>query len=600
MNSCEATGAGVVLRPGGVSCALNELRGRKQTPDPFKLGLALHGRGLLDRVGIEDESASYCNRQMISDSARLTAMNVRIRTCSGRTCFAVAIACGLCVVGRASADEAPATTFTVRIDRGRDIGQSFGSLFEAVSDDGAFVVGAGFQNLYNTRYRADRHAVQFFIRPADGKRTFETEALPRPNDLCGTYLYSRDGVVRSTYGGIKAWRPDARQWQAEAAIGGTEETMRLGDGLLEFGDSTVKYNGRTILPPPEKGSYQLFFYADGHLCFYHVNRGDGPYRPYLNDTDGFSRLYACPWTADDAAVDLSKASALTLPVVGETTFAWGQLGRQIVTGSNIGGFYVFEAGNWRMLLEPKLGVSYQLYSTMAFHDRLLMGQYPTGRIFEYDGTSITDLAGWPPKLEGVSGSAREAQTTVIYGGDVLVGVWPWGELWRYNRDSKTWTFMRRMFDHPPLSDQITHPYDVENRGYAVGNQWGQRVTSLVTGGPDLFVSTSAKSPCEWNAEQFPFLAPEKWKSYGTVYRLTMPGHLSATTKWTAGPTTLEFVIRGDTIAIFQDGRKLASTNLNSLLAQRPQALTGFAKVQWGNGIYGKFSGQMHEHSSHRK
>jgi hypothetical protein len=39
---------------------------------------------------------------------------------------------------------------------------------------------------------------------------------------------------------------------------------------------------------------------------------------------------------------------------------------------------------------------------MAFHDRLLMGHYPTGRLFEYDGKKITELAGWPPKLAGVS------------------------------------------------------------------------------------------------------------------------------------------------------------------------------------------------------
>ena len=128
------------------------------------------------------------------------------------------------------------------------------------------------------------------------------------------------------------------------------------------------------------------------------------------------------------------------------------------------------------------------------------------------------------KLQGVSGSAREAQTTVIYGGDVFVGVWPWGELWRYSPDSKSWAFTRRMFDHPQLSDRVTHPYDADNRGNAVSNLWGQRVTSLVTIGRDLFISTSAKFPCEWNAEQFPFLAPDKWKSYGSVYRMTMPGH----------------------------------------------------------------------------
>ena len=479
---------------------------------------------------------------------------------------------------------------SVTVDRGRDTGQSFGSLFEVTSRDGSVVIGAGFQNLYNTRYRADRHALQFYIRPTDGQRSHTTEKLPRPNELCGTYLYARDNVVRSTYGGVKAWRPRGNEWKSEASLGGTNETMRVGDGLLTFGASEVKYDGRTVLSPPGEGSYQLFFYANGHLCFYHVNRGDNGYRPYENDSDGYSKLYACPWTVDQARVDLSTATVLTLPVVGETTFAWGQLGDQIVTGSNIGGFYVFEKDSWQMLLPPKLGVSYQLYSTMMFHDRLLMGQYPSGRIFQYDGKKISDMPDWPPVLDGVSASAREAQTTVIYGGDVFVGVWPWGELWRYNPDSRQWAFTQRMFDHPELSNQITHPYDVENKNGDVGNQWGQRVTSLVPGGPNLFVSTSAKWPAEWDPGKFPFLAHDRWKSYGSVYRLTMPGHLSATTKWTDGPTTFEFVISENELSISQDGQQIAVTKVTETLTKHVESVTDLTDVKWGQGIYGAFGG----------
>ena len=482
------------------------------------------------------------------------------------------------------------TKITVTIDRGRDLGQGFGSLFEATSEDGSLVFGAGFQNAYNTRYRADRHAVQFFIRPASGKRRLATEELPRPNDLCGAYLFGRDGEVYSTYGGLKSWNPKSRTWREAAGSGGTHETMRVGNGNLTFGGSTVTFNGRTIIEPPDKGSYQLFFYANGHLCFYHVNRGDGPYRLYENDEDGFSKLYACPWTPEQPKVDLSTAVTKSLPVVGETTFAWGQLGAQIVTGSNIGGFYVFENGAWRMLLEPRIDVSYQLYSSLAFHDRLLMGQYPTGRVFEYDGRKITDLTGWPPVLAGVSDRAREAQTTVIYGGDLLVGVWPWGEVWRYNPDSRQWTFMRRMFDTPSLSDEIVHPYDVENRDHAVRNLWGQRVTSLIPNGPDLFIATSAKSPFEWDATAFPFLAPDKWKSYGKVYRTTMPGHLAATTKWTDGPTTIEFIIRGPEISIQQDGKRLAATTLTGSPAEQLGKVKTLENVKWGSGIYGRFGG----------
>lgn len=494
------------------------------------------------------------------------------------------------------AEELPSATdravrIAVTIDRGRDLGQNFGSLFEAKSADGTLVFGAGFQAQYNTRYRGDRHALQFFIRPANGKRALTAAKLPRPNDLCGTYLFDRDGVVHSTYGGLRAWNATTGKWQDVKERGGTQETMRVGTGLLEFGSSRVTYNGKTILVPPDRGSYQLFYYAHGRVCFYHVNRGDRGYRPYKNDADGFSKLYACPWTPAEATVDLSKSTVLTLPVVGETTFAWGQFGKQIVTGSNIGGFYVFENGRWKTLLKPKLGVSYQIYSTLAYYDRLLMGQYPTGRIFEYDGKTITDRTGWPPKLKGVSGSAREAQSTVVYGGDLFVGVWPWGELWRYNRDSNAWSFARRMFERPALSDKVVHPYDVENRGNAVNNQWGQRVTSLVTNGPDLFVSTSAKWPCVWNAKDFPFLAPDKWKDYGTVYRLTMPGHLSTPTRWTTGPTRFEFTIRGPEITITQDGKQLATTTLNGSLARQLRLVTRLKDVRWGRGIYGRFQGQ---------
>ncbi len=496
-------------------------------------------------------------------------------------------ACGLAAL----ADDSSLTKISLTIDRGQDLGQNFGSLFEARSKDGSLVVGAGFQNVYNTRYRGDRHTVQFFIRPTSGERPSAIETLPRPNDLCGTYLYGRDDVVYSTYGKVKAWDPDARTWPEVSTIGGTDETMRVGHGLLAFGDSAVKYNDRTILRPPKKGRYQLFFYANGHLCFYHVNRGNGGYRPYKDTEDGFSKLYACPWTPGESTVDLTQAVVLMLPIVGETTFAWGQLDKQIVTGSNIGGFYVFEDEAWRTLLEPKLGISFQIYSTMAFHNRLLMGQYPTGRLFEYDGEKLTDLAGWPPKLAGVSASAREAQTTVVYGGDVFVGVWPWGELWRYNPDSGSWSLARRMFDHPRLSDQIVHPYDIENKGGSVGNQWGQRVTGLVTSGSSLFISTSAKWPCKWDVEKFPFLAADKWKSYGSVYRLSIAGHLGATMSWTEGPTEIDFNIRGAEISIVQDGKPLASVTLTGPLAERLGALSEFKQVTWGDGIYGRFSGK---------
>lgn len=489
------------------------------------------------------------------------------------------------------------STIVVTLDRGTDIGQAFGSLFEAKTADGSLVMGAGFQNAYNTRYRADRHAIQFFIRPTDGRRELAVEELPRPNDeLVGSYIYSQGGHIYSTYGGLKRWNADRHRWDSVrggegTSSRGTGETMRVGNGVLAFGDSRVSYNGEVILDPPEKGSYQLFFYAHGYLCFYHVHRGDGPYRPFEDEADGYSRLMACPWTPAQGAVDLRDAIVLRLPVVGETTFAWGQAGDQIVTGSNIGGFYVLHNKAWKMLLEPNLGVSYQLYSSLAFYDRLLMGQYPTGRVFSYDGGKIADQPGWPPVMPGVSDAAREAQTTAIYGGDLLVGVWPWGEVWRYNPDQRQWHFAQRMFPHPQPTTKIIHPYDVENRENSPQNLWGQRVTSLVPHGPDLFIATSAKAPYPWQPERYPFLADGKWKSYGKIFRATMPGHLSAATRWTKGPTQLKFTIGRGRMMIHQDGELIGTSPLPGSLATRIAKAKPLDDIRWKTGIYGEFDGK---------
>lgn len=479
---------------------------------------------------------------------------------------------------------------SVTLDRGRDMGQSFGSLFELTSEETGLVIGAGFQNGYNTYMRADRHSVDFFVRPRDSRRTLEIQQLPRPTPLCGTYLQSRDGQLFSMEGGVNRWKPGENRWEADLKLQG--ETIRVGHRLLSFADGMVSVDGTVVLDRPESGSYQRFFYANGYLCFYHVNRGEGGYRPYKEDRDGFSKLYACQWQPGEGKPDLAKAVVLRLPVVGETTFAWGQLGRQNLTCSNIGGFYVLENGRWKTLRQPDTSVSYQIYSTLEYYDRLLMGQYPTGRIFSYDGSSITEIENWPPVPPGVSGSAREAQTTAIYGGELFVGLWPWGELWRYERESRKWFLDRRMFDHPAISDQIIHPYDKESRGAEVPNRWGQRVTSLIPLGADLFVSTSAKDPCVWDAGKYPFLASGQWKSYGAVYRLSMPGHLSSNVRWTDGPTKLDFYLSRDRMRIIQDGEEIGNVALSRELAERVVKMKKPAQVSWGQGIFGQFGGRQ--------
>ena len=104
---------------------------------------------------------------------------------------------------------------------------------------------------------------------------------------------------------------------------------------------------------------------------------------------------------------------------------------------------------------------------------------------------------------------------------------------------------------------------------------------------------------KWKPKEFPFLAPEKWKSYGKVYRATMPGHLAAPTKWTDGPTTIEFLVRGNEIMIRQDGKTIGTATLTGSLAGKLAKVKALKNVKWGDGTYGRFAGKAIKGSIHR-
>ena len=86
------------------------------------------------------------------------------------------------------------------------------------------------------------------------------------------------------------------------------------------------------------------------------------------------------------------------------------------------------------------------------------------------------------------------------------------------------------------------------------------------------------------------LAPEKWKSYGKIYRVTIPGHLSAVAKWTDGPTKFEFSFDNGRMVIEQDGDRIAGTEL----PEEWRASLGDLNITAGEGLYGPFRGKSIE------
>lgn len=487
-------------------------------------------------------------------------------------------------------DNQPVVTFSTELNLGQDVGQNFGSLFELRDKNGAVIAGAGFMEVYNTRFRSDRHTLQFYVKPSHESQKYQTERLPHPDLGCGIYLMDLNQTI-SAWGGdrtesLRTWNPKVGNWSAPHSpetgpLRSGDGEMRIGDGLLTFCSSTATYNDRVILSPPKVGRYYNFYYANGFLCFYYGNR---------SEQGGFTRVMACPWTpADQTPVDLTKAISIECKYVGATPFAWGQFQKELLTVSNYGGVYAFDGKQWRTVKEASKKYSYQVYSMLNFRDRLLLAQYPSGELFEYrGGTEIKQLHGWPPRLPEVSPSAREAQTLAIYRGDLFAGVWPWGELWRYNEDENRWHSHGRMFSHPVAHKRTVHPYEEEAKAHKlVLNHWGQRVTGLVPLGDSLMVSTSTKGTYPW-LEKYTFLTDDQRREYGTVLDFKMPGNLAAQIKWQDKPIQLELVIEPQRLVIRQDGQELGSTPFSTDDIKRLQDAT----LTWGNGIFGKLNGTL--------
>ena len=487
---------------------------------------------------------------------------------------------------------APHVTFTATLDFGRDQGQNFGSIFEATNQDGHVVAGAGFMEVYNTRFRSERQVVQFYIKPNTPQNSFSIRRQPHPKLGTGIYLFDHQSKLYAWTGirgnSVRRWNAQGSNWQ-EAVPPGTSN-LRSGDGIMHLAggqlvmaNNTAEYNGERILTSPSQGSRYCYYYAAGHLFFYHTDR---------TEPKPFTKVFACPWTPDqESRIDLSKAVVMDTKYIGETPFSWGQFQDQVLTVSNQGGIYVFSDNSWETLLEPDHTVSYQVYSMLNYYDRLLLAQYPSGNLFEYDGIKLTHRPDWPPKLPGVSSSAREAQTLAIYRGDLFVGVWPWAELWRYDHNEQEWHSMGRMFTHPEITDKQVHPYEApaEQLGLVV-NHWGQRVTGLVPLGESLMISTSSKGTAEWR-NTYRFLNEPQRQEYGSLLELRLPGNLAAQVKWTTEPTTLDFKVSSDQLTILQDGQEIATSQLPASMLESLQGVT----THWRRGIFGQLKGRLLEH-----
>ncbi|MFO0949321.1 MAG: hypothetical protein U1D30_25985 [Planctomycetota bacterium] len=478
----------------------------------------------------------------------------------------------------------PLWRMEVSVQFGEDRGQNFGTLFETTSTDKDVVLGAGFLGAYNTLVRSERRVVHFFVRDSRKENAESMARLPRPTEDSGVYLFDVGNQLFETSAaegrdpGVRTWDFKDKEWKLAPDTDGT--TMLAGNGVLQTDSRSIRWNNQNLLTlKAEEGVLDKPYFAEGTL-FFRLS--------YPKPAGRVARLAACALRVGETkSIDWATAKFFNLATPGEFIYAYGQWNGDVVVATNLGGVYRWAGGKWSVVRSASPGVSFQVYAMINYRDRLLLGQYPTGHLFEYCDGKIEELEGFPPRLEGVSKYAREAQTLAIYNGELYVGVWPWGEIWKFRSETSTWSFVGRAFTHPEVTDQEQHPYQRETTAVdPVINQWGQRITSLVPCRGSLFVGTSAKSSRPFD-KRFAFLAPEKWQEYGSVLEMTLPGQASGFLQWSNGPTSLTFEIHADHLLIRQDGQTIGRSAFDA----RGLKDVAFPPADLGKGVFGPFAGQ---------
>ncbi|KTD21387.1 hypothetical protein [Legionella londiniensis] len=477
-------------------------------------------------------------------------------------------------------------TVEVDVNFGQDLGQNFGTFFEARDvKTGKLLFGAGFPATYNTRFQNDRYQMQFFIRTQKFKKQHKLSTFPRPSNMYAqSYLYSINNNLRMAYfqHDDLVFDKKSKSWVDEQTHlrQGSNNIYTLRGKTLTFQDDKLLYDEKIILDLSESKKndeeYKFSYYAQGHIFLSRHSKKN-------------ASLIAIPWTPYSESLP-SIERAITLNTKRfSLIYSNGQLNSEVVACTNTGGIYSFKNKKWKILRNPD-GNSYQVYSMITYNNRLLMGQYPSGFLLEYDGKNIITHQNWPPVPENASPSARELQTTAIYRGELFAGVWPWAELWRLDPDTNKWIAMGRLFKSPSVTMNPIHPYEQEaSASGATRNQLGQRITSMIPFGDSLLMGTSWKTG-ENTIDKYKFslISKSKRDEYGALHRLKMPGSIVGGFVWKDEPVKLKFVAQGNEMAIWQDGKKIASTSIDpKILKDIPEY-----EIYLGKGVFGKFTGQI--------
>lgn len=417
----------------------------------------------------------------------------------GGTLCATALLIACVGGGEGDADPPPAGTvrISVRMPLATGMAAHGGTLFSIVSADGVVRATAGFSKTWNTYCASHPLDVHFFLDDA-GQFPLTVEQVNKPDlSLKTAYGFSAGNAL------IVEDMANGRQFR---------KVPGPSSGITDATWQEVPREQYVSCPP---------FALDGWVY------------PQISNA-----VRACRRTSESDLVCDEMAIR-----EGTFTYVFGDAGGSVVAVTNWGDVLIHGPGGWCRAADDGEGFAcppasappapqpdeprgFQFYSSIKYRGETLLGRFPGGQLYRFDGTRLAPYEDSPPLPAAAITDAAEAQSMANYCGDLYVGYWPRGAVWMRSLRDGTWSELGRMFTHP-LAPEPAIPYLGSE---PEGTPWaflGQRITALVPQGERLYLTTSNLR--EWHA-QVPapeFLTQAQIDEYGAVYALHRPGCVTA-------------------------------------------------------------------------
>jgi hypothetical protein len=307
--------------------------------------------------------------------------------------------------------------------------------------NGDIIGGAGFVEAYSTHIRGNNRVLSFYFKKPGGTSRIVAAGKPFPEGA-STRLYF-DG------NDLLALGSDVRRYSGGTWTVSDDPAVDSPIGFQSVGSMQLKYGIHCIL-----AGDQTLLRGDP-CCLY----------PYLSDGKLYvvewqyesmqTRLLTYHWQSDDTKpLDGEPDAVLLLPTKRQCTCpAIGNFRGDLLLGTYDGDVFKITDGGITNIASKEMRGGSQIYSMIHYLDKLVIGTCPSGRLFEYDGTSIKPFTPPLPKPDKAHPFNREAQTLSIYCGDLYAGCWPWGNLWR-STDYQTQS-AHRLSQHP-IRQRVLH------------------------------------------------------------------------------------------------------------------------------------------------